>query len=109
MSGFLGTARDAVARQDWVTAHQFGLKAFRFSGATPAERCEARRLLALTSLQVGLKEEALSHAVGAHLIACVIGDSIQEREAASLVALILAHHPELGEDRSNVPGNFRIM
>lgn len=110
MSGFLGTAREAAARQDWLTTHQFGLKAFCAPTATAAERCEARRLLAFSSLQVGLVEDALSHAVGAHLLATVLGDSAAEREAVALVGVIMAEHPHLGEEgRSNVPKEFRIM
>jgi hypothetical protein len=107
---YLGTAKEAAARQDWLTTHQFGLKAFCAPAATPAERCEARRLLALSSLQVGLVEDALSHAVGAHLLATVIGDPVAEREAVELVGLIMAHQPQLGEEgRSNVPKEFRVM
>lgn len=107
---FLGTAREAAARQDWLTTHQFGLKAFCAPASTPVERCEARRLLALSSLQVGLVEDALSHAVGAHLLATVLGDVNAEREAVALVGLIMAEYPDLGEEgRSNVTKEFRIM
>lgn len=107
---YLGTAKEAAARQDWLTAHQFGLKAFCTPNATPAERCEARRLLALSSLQVGLVEDALSHAVGAHLLATVLGDPVAEREAVELVGLIMAHQPKLDEEgRSNDQAEFRIM
>lgn len=106
----LGTAREAAARQDWLTTHQFGLKAYCAPAATAAERCEARRLLALSSLQVGLVEDALSHAVGAHLLATVLSDPIAEREAVELVGLIMAHQPTLAEEgRSNVQTEFRIM
>lgn len=109
-TAYLGTAKEAAARQDWLTTHQFGLKAFCAPGATPAERCEARRLLALSSLQVGLVEDALSHAVGAHLLATVLGDAAAEREAVELVGLIMAYQPKLDEEgRSNDQAEFRIM
>lgn len=107
---YLGTAREAASRNDWITTHQFGLKAFVAPAATPAERCEARRLLALSSLQVGLVEDALSHAVGAHLLATVLGDPVAEREAVELVGLIMAYQPKFDEEgRSNVTAEFRIM
>ncbi len=96
-SDYLAQASGALSRGDYLTAMQFGLWAAGASGQELRTRCDAYLVLAITSLELGAPEDALSYAVGAHLMACQAEDEPREGQAAALVAVVVAHYPHLGD------------
>lgn len=97
---FLDLATAAVTRGDYLSAMQYGLRA---AGAPPERhelRCDAQMVLAATSLQLGDDEAALAYAVGAYLEACRLGDHLREERASALLAMVVAQHPHLKDDKA---------
>lgn len=94
----LDMATGAMTRRDYLTAMQFGLRAASVPKGQEDVRCDAYLLLALTSLELGLGEDALSFAVGAHLTAVWAGDCEREARAASIVSLVVTQYPRLSAD-----------
>lgn len=95
---YLAMAHGAVSRRDFLSALQFGLRAAHVPHGVDDLRCDALLLLTLVSLELGAGEDALAFGVGAHLLACRAQDQGREERAAALVAMVIAHHPHLGED-----------
>lgn len=98
---YLAKATGAMTRGDYLSAVQFALRAVDAPREQPHVRCDAYMVLALTTLEMGLPEEALAYAVGAHLAARWAGDDGREEKAASLVALVVAQYPGVGTDAVN--------
>lgn len=94
---FLERAAGAMSRRDYLSAIQFGLLAAGVPQGYEEIRCDAYMLLALSSLELGSPEDALSFAVGAHLAARWSGDEEREERAASIVSLVVAHLPQADE------------
>lgn len=99
--GYLEKATGAISRRDYLTALQFGLRAANVPKGYEHVRCDAYMLLALTTMELGVPEDALAFAVGAHLAACWAHDSDREQKASSVVGLVIAHHPQLGPELPN--------
>ncbi|MDF2628601.1 MAG: hypothetical protein K0R39_2432 [Symbiobacteriaceae bacterium] len=96
---FLDLATAAVSRGDYLSAWQYGLRAAGAPTDRHEVRCDAHMVLATTSLQLGDDEVALAYAVGAHLEACRIGDHLREEKASAIVAMVVAQHPHLRDDK----------
>jgi hypothetical protein len=92
---YLALASGALSRRDYLTALQFGLRAAGAPGDETPTRCDAYLVLAISSLELGAPEEALSYAVGAQLMACRCDDGWREEQAAALVAVLVAQFPYL--------------
>ncbi len=95
---YLERASGAISRRDYLSAIEYAMRAARAPRGQELLRCDAYMLLALSSLEMGLAEDALSYAVGAHLCAVQAGDEEREARAASLVAVVVAYYPNLGEE-----------
>ena len=94
---YLEKAGGAMSRGDYLSAMQFALRAAEVPRGQEAIRCEAYILLALTSLALELAEDALAFAVGASLAAVWVQDGERIDKAQSVVELVMAHYPRLGE------------
>ncbi|HEY3365512.1 MAG TPA: hypothetical protein VGK74_10705 [Symbiobacteriaceae bacterium] len=92
-------ADTAMARGDYLNAVRYAVSASAAPKGHEEIRCDAYLTLAHATLAMELPGEALSFAVGAHLTARWARDSEREERASAVVALIMAHHPNLGEDR----------
>jgi hypothetical protein len=97
---YLAKASGAISRRDYLTALQFGLRAAKVPKGYEHVRCDAYLLLALTTLELGVPEDALAFAVGAHLAACWARDTEREQKASSVVGLVIANNPHLGRDQT---------
>lgn len=95
---FLRKADAAMARGDYLNAIRLALRAASAPENLQGIRCDAYLTLAQASLALEMPEEALSFAVGAHLSACWARDAEREDRASSLVALVMAEHPNLGDE-----------
>lgn len=94
---YLELASGAMSRGDYLSAIRFARRASALPKSEETVRCDAFMLLALTSLELGLAEDALAFAVGAHLAACRVQSPDREARAASVVAVVLSHCPQLRE------------
>lgn len=92
---YLDLAGAALSRRDFLAAMQYGLRAVHAPLAQPRHRCDAYLVLALSSLELGAPVDALAYAIGAHLAACRAGDEEREGQASSVVAVVMAHFPQL--------------
>ncbi|MDB4897099.1 MAG: hypothetical protein JWN15_3361 [Firmicutes bacterium] len=97
---YLAKASGAISRRDYLTALQFGLRAAKVPRGYEHVRCDAYLLLAITTLELGVPEDALAFAVGAHLAACWARDTEREQKASSVVGLVIANNPHLGPDQT---------
>jgi len=97
-NAYLQVASSAMSRGDYLTAIAFARRASALPNGQASLRCDAYMLLALTSLELGLAEDALAFAVGAHLASYRVQCAEREQRAASIVAVVVSHHPHLGED-----------
>lgn len=97
-AAYLQTAGGAISRGQYANAVQYALRAAAAPRDEQHIRCEAYMVLAMAALELNMPEDALMFAIGAHLTACWAHDPVREEKAASLVALVCAQHPELGEE-----------
>jgi len=95
---YLEKASGAMSRRDYLSAIQFALRAAESSGRLPEIRCDAYLLLALSSLEMDLGEDALAFSVGAHLAACWSRDEGRQEKAAAMVSLVSSRFPHLGAE-----------
>ncbi len=94
---YLELASGAMSRGDYLNAIRFARRASAVPMSEETVRCDAYMLLALTSIEMGLAEDALAFAVGAHLAACRVRCPEREQKAASIVAVVISQCPQLGE------------
>lgn len=97
---YLDKAGGAMSRGDFLSALQFALRAADVPRGREAVRCDAYILLALTSIELEMGEDALAFAVGASLAATWAGDSERQTRANSVVELVMARFPKLREDEA---------
>lgn len=93
----LENAGGAMSRGDWLSALRFARRAAGVPKGMEVIRCDAYMLLALTSLELELAEDALAFAIGASLSATRSGDEPRQGRAAAIVDLVVARYPWLGE------------
>ena len=94
---YLEMASGALSRGDYLSALRFARQASVVPEGQAAVRCDAYVLSALSSLEMGMAEDALAFAVGAHLSARRARCEEREERAASLVAFIVSRCPHLAD------------
>lgn len=97
---YLEKAAGAMSRRDYLSAIQFALRAADAPQGPAAVRCDAYMLLALSSMEMDLAEDALAFAVGAHLAACWAHDDERQQKAASVVSLVVSKYPAFGMEET---------
>lgn len=99
---YLDRADGALSRGDYLAALQFALRAAEVPRGREAVRSDAYMLLALSSMELEMPEDALAFAVGASLSATWAGDEERQQRATAMVELVLARFPFLREDESSL-------
>lgn len=96
---YLEKANGAMTRGDYLAAIRFALRAAVVPKGQEIIRCDAYMVLAMTSLEMEMGEEALSFAIGAMLVASFTRDEERQRNASGLVSLVVNQFPHLNEER----------
>ncbi len=96
---YLDKANGAVSRGDYLSAIQFALRAAMVPKGQEVLRCDAYMVLAVTSMEMEMGEEALSFAVGAMLVASWAKDEARQKKASALLSMVVGQFPHLKEER----------